>query len=220
MILTIEQLAEIKMYIHGTPRYRETYYELYDHIVNALEQSDEPFSIELIKQIVEEDFGGFQGIVQQEEIYQNSVTSKYIRLLRSEMLKSFSNSTLLSHLAVVFIGFCLYNASLRADIKLEPMIVSIVVLSCIPGLYYLFKRFVLDRNKHKLSIKYDFLHRCLMVGLLVTNTFNSLFLSQRFFLDMSNHQRVIALVIIIFTLNIYVQSFIKVYNKRIKILAV
>jgi hypothetical protein len=58
MKLTTEQLAEIRVYIFEAPRYRETYYELYDHIVNALEQGDEPFSIDLVKQIIEEDFGG------------------------------------------------------------------------------------------------------------------------------------------------------------------
>ncbi|MFP5079675.1 hypothetical protein [Pedobacter sp. JCM 36344] len=220
MKLTCDQLVEIKAYISGTPRYRETYYELYDHIVNAMEQSDKPFSLDLMKQIVEDDFGGFQGIVKQEEIYQKSVTSKYNRLLRSEMLNSFRNSTVLSHLAVLFFGYMLYNASLTSEINLKPMVVSIVIFSCIPCLYYLFKRFVLDRNKYKLSIKYDFLHRCLLVGCLTTNTFNSLFVFQHSFFGITNHQRVIVLIVIMFILNLYVRSFLKVYNKRIKILAV
>ena len=93
MNLSSENLAEIRVYIFGTPKYRETYYELYDHILNALEQMEGTYDINLVRSIVDEDLGGFEGIVHQEEIYQKSVTAKYNRLLGKELLNSYKTST-------------------------------------------------------------------------------------------------------------------------------
>jgi hypothetical protein len=124
MKLTTEQLAEIRLYIFEAPRYRETYYEIYDHIVNALEQADEPFNMDLVKQIVQEDFGGFQNIIHQEDVYRKSVTSKYARLLGSEMIDSFRNSTVLSHLAILILGYMFYQGS---EIDLKPLTISMLI---------------------------------------------------------------------------------------------
>lgn len=220
MKLTPEQLGEIRGFLFETPHYRETYYELYDHVVNALQESGEPFDIDLVSQIVKEDFGGFEGIINQEKAYQKCVTSKYNRLLRSEMLKSFQTSTVLSHLAIIFIGYIFYNASLSSEINLGPTTVSMLILSNIPGVYYVFKRFVLDRNKHKLSIKYDFLHRCWILGFLGVNFILGLLVSKHSLVELSNPHKVIVLMAVFFFINLHVRSFIKVYNKRINILVV
>jgi len=218
MKLTEEQLSEIRIYIFGTPRYRETYYELYDHIINALEQLDEPFHLGLVKQIVEDDFGGFEGIVIQEEVYQKSVTTKYNRLLGTEMLNFYKTSTAFSTIVLLFIGYMLYNSSLTSEINLKPMSISMIILSMIPGGYYLFKRFVLDRNKFKLSIKYDFLHRTWILGFLMVNGMMGLFVSKDSVFDISNHSKVVIFILLALLLNLYIRSFIKVYNRRIRIL--
>jgi hypothetical protein len=218
MKLTEEQLAEIRVYIFGTPRYRETYYELYDHILNALEPLDEPFHFGLVQHIVEEDFGGFEGIVNQEVVYQKSITTKYNRLLSSEMLNFYKTSTVFSTIALLFIGYLFYDASLTSEINLKPMSVSMLIISMVPGAYYLFKRFVLDRNKMKLSIKYDFLHRTWILGFLIVNATMGLFISKNSVFEISNHAKVVICVVLALLLNLYVRSFIKVYNKRISIL--
>ena len=218
MKLTEEQLSEIRVYIFGTPRYRETYYELYDHILNALESTDEPFHLDSVKHIVEEDFGGFGGIVIQEEIYQKSVTAKYNRLLHLEMQNFYKTSTVYSTIAILFIGYILYNSSLTSEINLKPMSISIMMLSMIPGAYYLFKRFVIDRNKLKLSIKYDFLHRTWMLGVFIVNAIMGLFVSKNSVFDVSNHAKVVIFILLALLLNLYIRSFIKVYNRRIRIL--
>jgi len=218
MKLTEEQLSEIRIYIFGTPRYRETYYELYDHIINALEQLDEPFHLGLVKQIVEDDFGGFEGIVIQEELYQKSVTTKYNRFLGTEMLNFYKTSTAFSTIVLLFIGYMLYNSSLTSEINLKPMSISMIILSMIPGVYYLFKRFVLDRNKFKLSIKYDFLHRTWILGFLMVNGMMGLFVSKNSVFDISNHAKVVIFILLALLLNLYIRSFIKVYNRSIRIL--
>jgi hypothetical protein len=220
MKLTEEQLAEIRVYIFGTPRYRETYYELYDHTLNALEPLDEPFHFGLVKHIVEEDFGGFEGIVNQEVVYQKSITTKYNRLLNSEMLNFYKTSTVFSTIALLFIGYLFYDASLTSEINLKPMSVSMLVISMVPGAYYLFKRFVLDRNKMKLSIKYDFLHKCMILGFLAANFLNALFIYESSLFPITYHQKVIVLIVMMVGLNMYIRSFKNVYNKRIKIFAV
>ncbi|QNR85510.1 hypothetical protein H9N25_03270 [Pedobacter riviphilus] len=73
MRLTAQQHQEIKGYIFDVPKYIETYNEVYDHVVNALEDKDEAYSTELVAKIINDDFGSFNEIKQQEELYQKQI---------------------------------------------------------------------------------------------------------------------------------------------------
>nr|WP_199156987.1 hypothetical protein [Pedobacter sp. ASV2] len=52
MVLTAQQTQELKDYIFSASKYRETYNEICDHILNALADQNEPYSIELVSRIV------------------------------------------------------------------------------------------------------------------------------------------------------------------------
>ncbi|MES2829997.1 MAG: hypothetical protein V4687_17705 [Bacteroidota bacterium] len=213
-------LDQIRGYIFGTPRYQETYYELYDHILNALEQKDGAYNLDMVKRIVEEDFGGFEEIVKQEEIYQKSLTGKYYRLLGFEIINFYKTSTIFSTIVLIFIGYLFYDTSLTQDINLKPISIAILILSMVPGVYYLCKRWILDRHKAKPSIKYDFLHKAWVLGFLTVNSIIGLFVSKNSVFENSNHHKVIIIMLLAIVLNIYIRSFKKIYNKRINVLAV
>jgi hypothetical protein len=64
MVLTLENKLEIVDYIGGVPKYQETFDEVYDHIISALSSTENAeFNIGLVRDIVNEDFGGFEQIV-------------------------------------------------------------------------------------------------------------------------------------------------------------
>ena len=101
MELTQEQKIEISDYIVTVPKYRETYNELYDHILNALEDSEASFSIEEVLNVVNNDFGGFHEIVYQEKIYEKEVSNKYSKQFRQEMVNTFKWPAIFSNLGVL-----------------------------------------------------------------------------------------------------------------------
>ena len=70
MKLSAEQKIELRIYIFNQQKYRETFNEVYDHLINALADSAEPFSVEQVAKIINEDFGGFNTIRAKELQYQ------------------------------------------------------------------------------------------------------------------------------------------------------
>jgi hypothetical protein len=219
MKLTEEQLAEVRIYIFSTPRFRETYNELYDHIVNALEEADSEFSIGLVQQIVKEDFGGFEKIAAQEEQYQKQVTRKYKRLLGAEMLNTFKFPTILSNICALLISIAFYVYGTRYGLNIKPMYRALYIISLLPLLVYVYKRFFADRKHIKLSIKYDFLHHMWLIGQFTSQVILFLFV-QHWGFTIPLHIKLMILSFSFFTGSVFIRAFIKLYKQRISVLAV
>ena len=219
MILTEEQLAEIRRYIFSAPRFRETYNELYDHILNALEETDKDFDIALVQQIVKDDFGGFEYIVAQESKYQQQVIRKYTRMLGAEMLNTFKFPAVLGNVCLIFLIIILYQTSLNYNFDIRPMYRGLYILVVIPLFFYGLKRFIADRKHIKLSIKYEFLHLAWTLAFFSCQLLSLLVFNANFF-NISTHTQLMILCAAFFTASIYIRGFLKVYYKRINVLPV
>ncbi|MGY4384821.1 hypothetical protein ACVWYN_001855 [Pedobacter sp. UYP24] len=219
MVLQEEQRAEIRIHIYSKPTYRETYYEVYDHILNALEEYEGEFNIKLVEEIVNSDFGGFGQILEDEKECQRQVTLKYWRLLLAEMLYTFKFPAIFQNLAVLFFCYLFYDHSIHHYVELKPTQQAVIIILTLPGIIYLIKRFVIDRNRSKVSIKYDFLHQSWLVGIILWSTILALFFSKISQVEISNHQKVFIMMICYFLTNIYIRSLIKLYKRDIKVLA-
>ena len=63
MKLTEEQLVVLKNNLHERITYQETYNEVYDHILTALENTDDNVPLaQALDNIMQNDFGGFKGL--------------------------------------------------------------------------------------------------------------------------------------------------------------
>ena len=79
----LQQEQELQRYLNKNLKYRETYAEFYDHILTALEDKPANISFEtLVKSIINEGFGGIEGMRIIEDKYQhaslNEMQTKYL----------------------------------------------------------------------------------------------------------------------------------------------
>lgn len=219
MKLTAEQLAEIRVYIFSAPRFRETYNELYDHIINAMEEIDSEFDMKLVEQIVTDDFGGFEKIVEQEERYQKQVTSKYKRLLGAEMLNTFKFPAILQNCCALLISIAFYVYGTKYGLNIKPMYKALFIISLLPLLVYIYKRFIADRKHSKLSIKYDFLHHMWLLGQFFSQVILFSFVYKGVII-IPIHIQLMILSFLFFTGSVFIRAFIKLYKQRISVLTV
>lgn len=73
MKISPEQDSKLRKYLRDTMRYRETYEEVYDHLITALE--NRPFTgtlEEAVNQILREDFGGYDNLRKMEDDAKNA----------------------------------------------------------------------------------------------------------------------------------------------------
>ena len=77
MKLNSQQQDQLKKYLYKNLRFEETYIEFFDHILSALENvpDNKPF-MEAVDAIVEQDFGGYNGMTSIETQYYRSITKE------------------------------------------------------------------------------------------------------------------------------------------------
>lgn len=215
MLLTTEQKAEIKDYIIGVPKYRETYNELYDHIVNSIEDSEVAFSIDEVINIVNRDFGGFSEVVYQEEIYHKELGKKYNKHFRVQFIDTFK------WYGIFPLAFCLmiYFSNKSTVFNIKPMLFATTICFVAVAIIGL-SRIMINRVKYsKYSILDNYLGLEYSFGLAGANMFLQIFISRNFF-ELSDNSKLIAMLTLYFFCMIYVRTFIKFYKQKFKILAV
>jgi hypothetical protein len=213
MRLTEEQKAEIRDYIVTVPKFRETYNELYDHILNALEDSETTFSIDEVIAVVNRDFGGFNEIVYQEKIYQKEIGKKYNLYFRSQFLETLRWYGIWPFLfcAIIFYG------SQTKPFNIKYMLLgTIICFVCVAVVG--FAKIVINRVRYsKYSILDSYLGLECSFGIAVVNTFLHLVLKEDIF-NLSDNGKLIAMLSIYFFCVIYVRTFLKTYKTKFKIL--
>lgn len=217
MNLTEAQLADIRVCLFKNVAYRETYAEIYDHVLNALESEEDVFDISLVHHIIRNDFGSFDQIKQNEAIYLKQMRRHYFSLLGREMLAAFRLPELRNSLLLFFLCLLLFSAGLRIPVNGDAMIKGIGLILIVPGVYYLLRRYVADRNQLKPSLKYDFMHIVWMSGMVVSALLVlSLAKLTSYAVSASLH---ISLVSSCYFLSaVYVRAFIRLYHKKLRVL--
>ena len=79
-----QQKRWLQSYLGAVLKYRETYEEVYDHVLLALEnRQQEKFFEGTVNAIINEDFGGVNGLFTMEKNCENAVVKQYWRLFSS-----------------------------------------------------------------------------------------------------------------------------------------
>ena len=213
MELLKEQKQEISILISGLTKYRETYYEIYDHVLNELSTRDEKFSLDLVNHILIESFGTRTEIIVNETVYVKDITRRYFQFFNQEILNTFKWPDIAANLSLVLIWVVL-----RESLNIMPMTKSIGIIVLLMCFFYYFKRYLLDRNERKPSLKYSFLQSSTSFGVSIYVFIFFLFLSKDSLMDISiNFKMNITLGLFCFT-SVYLRAFIKLYNKKLKVL--
>lgn len=220
MELTVEQQQEVARLVSDTAKYRETYHEVYDHVLNRLTAENQVYSLDLVKEILVEDFGGETVILTNETIYAKNITKQYFRLFKGEIINAFKWPQLSANLMMIMTWVFIYYSSLKTGFNTKPLNASIGIIVILMCLFYYFKRYYLDRKLQKPSIKYSFLRASTSIGVSFYVFVFFWFLSTDGILEISRNLKTIIILSLFCCTSIYLRAFIKLYNKKIKVLAV
>ncbi|RZK42051.1 MAG: hypothetical protein EOO90_09055 [Pedobacter sp.] len=215
MKLTDGEKLEIRAHI-SVVRFRETFNELYDHIVNSFESNDVAFSIAEVDRIVKTDFNGFGEIVEQEDIFQKQLNKGYNKRFWQEMLSTFRWPQLGGNALILALCILIYHNT-ESFSSLKPMLNAVVILVYIIALFG-FLQIIRNNYKHlKGSIRDNyFAYACSFGVLLVNPGMHALNKNNSF--GISDDTRLLILLSIFFFTSIYVRVFFKFYSQKVKVL--
>lgn len=213
MKLTDQQKAEVRNYIITVPKYRETYNELYDHILNSLSDNENEYSINEVISIINNDFGGFEKIASQEEIYHNKIGKKFnkqFRLLFFDALKW-------QGIGILIIGFIIYYVNKTSPFNVKPIISASTICFVVVAIYG-YARIIINAIRYaKYSILDSYLgHKC-SFGLAILNVLLHGFINGKV-IELSDNNKLIAVLILFSLASLYARTIIKFYAQRSNIL--
>lgn len=220
MELTQVQKEEIKAYIIDVPRYRETYNEVYDHILNSLEDNPGSYSINEVISIINNDFGGFYAIVEQEKIYQQQLHKRYNRLFLLEMLNTFKWPGIINNLCLVALCLILYNYNKDISTNLKPVILGSAICFVVVLVFGHVRIYINKRKYSKYSILDNYMRFECSFGVIMMNFVLHTFIGKANWFNLSESGKSIAILFLFFFCSVYVRAFVKFYNQKFKVLAV
>ncbi|KQC00241.1 hypothetical protein [Pedobacter sp. Hv1] len=220
MELTEEQKAEIKDYIITVPKYRETYNELYDHILNSLKDNVGPYHINKVIAIINDEFGGFSEILSQEKIYQKELGKKYNTYFRLEMLHTFKWPEMLNNLCLLGLCLLIYSGAKDEEFNMMPMFLASII--CVAGVaLFGFLKILLNKFRWlKYSILDNYIGYSCSFGFVIMNFFLLNFIGKTSFFTISDSSKLIITLSLFFFCSVYVRAFMRFYQQKIKILTV
>jgi hypothetical protein len=136
---TLQQIELLKKYLRNTLDYRETYEEIYDHIISAVEgnMTNESFEM-VVNKIINSDFGGAKGLVKIEKQYYNLAVDEVI----SRQWHNFiSNLKFPQVLYSLLLFGCIYLGVLHLTVQSYIMVGLIFTLVATPGVFVLLRYF-------------------------------------------------------------------------------
>lgn len=219
MKLTEEQKTEIRNYLAPIPKYRETYNELYDHILNSLADKEGDYSINEVILIVKNDFRGFSGIRKQEEFYRKDLGKKYRKQFRQEMINTFKWPGILANLCVLALCGLIYYSNDGTPFNKKPMFIAIVV-GAIGVAVFVYSKVYINRYKYsKYSILDDYFgNSCLRLLFMMPLYFNMLINNNVSLFELGENGCLLILLFLFFFGSVYYRALIKMYTTKYKVL--
>ena len=157
MKLTEQQKTEISNYIAEAPRYRETYMELYDHIIAVFEEEERSYSLKEVSEIIYTDFGGFSEIVNKEKEYQKQLSKKYKRFFIQEMLNMFKLPKGIINILFLVLCYWMGTEGSTASFNPKTMMISAFIIGLFTYFFGYAVTYYKKRKYRKSSILDDFI---------------------------------------------------------------
>ena len=219
MKLTEIEKEEAKNWIISVPKYRETYNELYDHILNSLKDMDGTFSTDIVDEIVLKDFGGYQAVVTEEKLYQISSGKQYNKIFRNEFINTFKWPRNIGNVIILVLCIILYYNFETTYFTIKAILLSALICFVSVAIFG-FSKIILNKRKYfKYSILDNYLAYTSTFGLIMTNWLMGSFISKHSFLDINSDTKLIITLFLFFFSSVYVRAFINFYNQKLTVLS-
>ena len=218
MILNEIQKQEVADYVKSITRYMETYNEVYDHLLSALEQEQQAtFHMSLVKDVVNSDFGGEKQIRQEEESARQALYGSFSKMLKQELLNTFKFPAILNNLALLSLGLIFYFGKANSQTIVSVSIAGTLIILLVPLLLFVYKSYILERQQAKPSISSYALRYNALFGL---NTATCVFYVS-FSWDVLTAMEPGVLVAIMsgtyFFLSVFLRAYLKMYNSALRL---
>lgn len=212
MILTAEQLADLQQQLNYAVKYQETYDELYDHILTGIDNctGQQPGASAMAKQIIDNEFGGYEALKQMEKDRAKLVT-RSMRKKHWQNMMGFFNFPMAALTVVATVAACFIAANAQGR---RSLIVFTTISAIVPILFVLYKKLSKKYLEwradiyQKQSIKENYIF---IAAILANSTFNLLnAFAQK--IQMNAGLTIFAFVFYM----VYVLSFFKLYRDEFK----
>jgi|GEM_PF-1652253 len=230
MKTTEEQRQWLQAYLNAVLKYRETYEEVYDHILAALENKPEQKFFETsVNDVITDDFGGTYGLMVLENKCKTAATNEVYHQYQGYGLSFFKLPlvifTVLVALAAYLAGYIFFKP---VTLVFAWMISAVVMTLIIPVLLIFLRRLKLrytfgnNKGSMKDSILKGIAYRPLIFFLTfywITSIFNLILkglLSDKLHFDYSIFTTPVVLITWFLALTIHTLSFFKLMNKEFK----
>jgi len=139
MTITSDQIKELNIYLAGILKYQETVDEIADHIISSLEgmEIDKPFS-KVITEIINNDFGGSEGLAVMEQESQQLV-SKSLNNCLNRQFWTYLKFPKIFHVFAFFSAF--YHVFSTYEFTVIFLLIAFYLLASIPTVMYLRRYF-------------------------------------------------------------------------------
>jgi hypothetical protein len=219
MLLTLENKLEIVGYVSGISRYQETFNEVYDHIVMALESSDSSaFTISLVTEIIIADFGGREQIVADETAYEKAFVRTCMKNLRKELVGAFRLPAILLNASLLTVWYLLYQLMGMYPFGIKLIALSIFALAAVPLISNYFRRYLFNRTR-KPSVKYIAINPILIFWLNFMTSISLFFLNPESIIQVSSSVRYLIAAGTFYMFSNCLVACFRVYKKRLRVLA-
>ncbi|MGY4539698.1 hypothetical protein ACVW0P_004137 [Mucilaginibacter sp. UYNi724] len=134
---TDKQLKVLQDYLNKTLNYRETYEEIYDHILSAVEYQPGNISFEdAINNIIRNDFGSSSNLLKTERISKKALVKDYLRKFARYFVECFKFPAMLYIVGLAIVIYYFFS-QMKFDLFAVECIFACVII--IPGVIYLMR---------------------------------------------------------------------------------
>jgi hypothetical protein len=214
---TSQQEENLRTYLRNELLYRETYEEVYDHILTALEQKPQDISFQdSVNQIIKDDFGGGQDLVEMEKKCYKLASDEAISQQWNYFKSNFKFPKLIYTLILFLTIYLIVSKIAHAS-----FIISFLVFTgfVVPGILILLRYFnvgyyTLDTKK---SIKDNIMRKIAYLFYQVILFPLMLLLNHKKYIDSFIIDHTIIIDLGITVLILYILSFIKLSRDEFKV---
>jgi hypothetical protein len=216
MIITAQQQEELRIILSDYTKYHETYSEVYDHVLSALEEQNDSLDTSFVQKVhgvLDADFGGLSQLPvmekQRAKWINNQIAKKQLHFAAA-----FFNSPLV--ICTIITGIIIYQLASTKLLSIALLIAIYVMLAptIIVGFRMVNNAFI---KKGKPSIKSNMFNQMGIYGVILYNAVNPHLITDHLRLKTPDTLHLLMVTGLIMFYLIYGLSFIRLYRMELKL---
>jgi hypothetical protein len=216
MIITAQQQEELRIILSDYTKYKETYSEVYDHVLSALEEQNDSLDTSFeqkVHEVLDADFGGLSQLPVMEKQRVKWINNQ-IAKRQLHFAAAFFNSPLI--ICTIITGIAIYQL---ASTKLLSIALLIAIYTMLAPTIIVGFRIVNNAfgKKGKPSIKNNMFNQIGIYGVILYNAINPHLITDHFRLKTPDTLHLLMVTALVMFYLIFGVSFIRLYRVELKL---